>query len=361
MSEEVYQNLARVLDTLPNGFPFTESGVEIKLLKKIFDPEQAELFCDLKLTFETAQQIAERTGRPEKELEEKLSRMNEKGQIQCIPMGDIKIYRMWPWVFGIYEMQLPHLDHEMVELFEEYHPVFSQRFFTEKPQQFQIIPIEEEISSQQQALPHERVSSIIESSQSFAVFDCICKKEKRLLGEGCDKPMEVCTAYAPIPGVFDNHPHYRAISKEEAKDLLQMAEDKALVHLTHNTASGHFYICNCCGCCCGVLRAINDFGISAGDVVNSHYYAEIDPELCSACGVCGDERCQVHAIEELDDGYSVIREQCIGCGLCISTCPEEAIQLIRKQPEDILPPPPDEMGWFEERARQRGVDISRYK
>ena len=55
MTEEVYGKLAKVLDTLPNGFPRTESGVEIKLLKKIFQPEQAELFCDLRLAFETAE------------------------------------------------------------------------------------------------------------------------------------------------------------------------------------------------------------------------------------------------------------------------------------------------------------------
>ena len=64
MSDESYRKLAKVLDTLPNGFPATESGLEIRLLEKIFEPEEAELFCDLRLTFETPEQIAERTGRP---------------------------------------------------------------------------------------------------------------------------------------------------------------------------------------------------------------------------------------------------------------------------------------------------------
>lgn len=361
MEDTVYKKLAKVLDTLPNGFPETDSGLEIKLLKRIFDPDQAELFCDLRLTFETTQQIAERTGHSAEELEEKLDGMRSRGQIQSIQMGDVKIYRILPWLFGIWEMQRPHLDRDMVEMFEEYHPVFSRQFFTEKPQQFQIIPIEEEITSQQEALPYERVSSIIENSQSFAVFDCICKKEKHLLDEGCDKPMEVCTAYAPIPGVFDDLPHLRAISKEEAKAILRKAEDAALVHLTHNTATGHFYICNCCGCCCGVLAAINDLGLAAGDVVNSHYYAEIDPELCAICGTCAEERCQVKAIEEGEEAYSVIKERCIGCGLCISTCPSEAIQLIRKSAEEIVTPPADETAWFDERARQRGIDYSAYK
>ena len=45
MEEEPYLKLARVLDTLPNGFPATESGVELKLLKKVFTPDQADLFA----------------------------------------------------------------------------------------------------------------------------------------------------------------------------------------------------------------------------------------------------------------------------------------------------------------------------
>ena len=61
MSEDVYKKLTKVLDTLPNGFPATEDGVEIKILKKIFEPDEAELLCRLRLEFETAQQIAERT------------------------------------------------------------------------------------------------------------------------------------------------------------------------------------------------------------------------------------------------------------------------------------------------------------
>jgi electron transport complex protein RnfB len=61
MNDKIYEKLANVLDTLPNGFPRTDSAVEIKLLKKIFTPEQAELFCDMRLTFETAEEVAKRT------------------------------------------------------------------------------------------------------------------------------------------------------------------------------------------------------------------------------------------------------------------------------------------------------------
>ena len=87
MADEIYHKLAKVLDTLPNGFPATQSGVEIKILKKIFTPEQADLFCDLRLTFETAQQVAERTGRPLEELDRQLKDMGKAGQLFC--------YRFW--------------------------------------------------------------------------------------------------------------------------------------------------------------------------------------------------------------------------------------------------------------------------
>ena len=359
MAADTYARLAKVLDTLPNGFPATESGIEIKLLKKIFRPEDAKLFCDLRLNWETAQQISERTGHPLPGLEAHLNKMRKRGQIFGVNVGGVKIFKMLPWAFGIFEFQVHHMDRELAEMCEEYAETYGKQFFKNKPQLMQVVPIEQEIQATHEALPYEKVSSIIETGQSFMVQDCICKKEKGLLDNPCDRPLEVCLAIAPVEGVFDNTAYGRQLTREEAYTLIKECEENALVHLTWNVESGHFFICNCCGCCCGVLRSMNEWGIS--EAVNSNYYAEIDPEACSACGTCADERCQVNAIAEGDDAYSVIKEKCIGCGLCIDTCPSEAIQLIRKQESEIVPPPKDEMDWYEKRAKIRDIDISQYK
>ncbi|MDQ5986370.1 MAG: Ion-translocating oxidoreductase complex subunit B [Syntrophus sp. SKADARSKE-3] len=361
MNDAIYERLAKVLDTLPNGFPATESGVEIKLLKKIFRPEQAELFCDLRLTFETTADIAKRTDRPLEGLEERLVRMGKQGQIFMIAMGEMRFFRMLPWVFGIYEFQLNRMDKEFAELCEIYRPAFGRQFFSQKPQLMQTLAIEEAIPVQQEALPYEKVSAIIENGQSFLANECICKKEKGLLGQPCEKPVEVCLAIAPVPGIFDNSPSGRVLTREEAYALLKETEEAGLVHLTANVQVGQIYICNCCGCCCGVLKAINDLGIPASQVINSHYYAEIDAEVCIGCGVCAGERCQVKAIEEKEDIYCIDRDRCIGCGLCISTCPTDAIKLVhRDQPEARIPPLTED-DWFNERGRVRGVDFSAYK
>jgi ferredoxin len=361
MDDAIYKKVAKVLDTLPNGFPATESGVEIKLLKKIFTPEQADLFCDLRLTFETVEEIAQRTGRPLEGLKEMLITMAKSGQLFMIKLGRTRYFKMLPWAFGIYEFQLGRLDREFAELNEEYGPVYRKQFFSTAPQLMQVLPIEEKISDKEEALPYEKVSSIIENGQSFLLNDCICKKQQGLLGRPCDRPVQVCLAIAPIPGVFDNSPQGRVISRSEAYELLKKTEEEGLVHLSGNVQYGPIYICNCCKCCCGVLRAINELGIPAADVVNAHYYAEIDPDKCISCGLCLDERCQVGAIEEGEDAYRIIRDRCIGCGLCVSTCPAEAVRLVHKGKEELVTPPLTEEAWFEERGRKRGVDFSTYK
>jgi NAD-dependent dihydropyrimidine dehydrogenase PreA subunit len=287
--------------------------------------------------------------------------MGRHGQLFAIQFGKTWYFKMLPFVFGIFEFQLGRIDREMAELFDAYMPVFSRQFFENKPQLMHVLPIEETISSDQEALPYEKVSALIEKSQSFLVNECICKKEHALLDKPCEKPLEVCLAMAPVPGVFDKSPIGRVITKEQAYVLLKMTEEAGLVHLTNNMQNGQFFICNCCKCCCGVLRSINELGIPAWDVVNSPFYAAIDQDACIDCGICKEKRCQVNAIDEENDIYHITPEKCIGCGLCISTCPVQAISLMRKDAKKIVPPPVNEDAWFDERGRLRGVDFSVYK
>lgn len=361
MTDAVYERLAEVLDTLPNGFPRTEDGLEMRILKRIFRPEDAELFCDLRLQLETPEQIAERTGRPLEGLAKQLTEMWKRGQVFGLYIKGKKMFRMAPWVIGIYELQLPHMDRELAEMCEEYMKVYGKEFFKETPQLMQVIPIEREIPATHETLPYQKVSGIIEKGQSFMVQDCICRKEQGVLGNPCDKPLRVCLSVAPVPGVFKETKVGRPINKTEAYEVLEISEKAGLVHMTWNVQDGHFFICNCCGCCCGVLRGITDLGIPASRVVNSYYYAKIDPEACVGCGTCKDERCQVDAIVEGEEFYRVVTDRCIGCGLCVTTCPSEAIRLVPRSPEDVETPPVNEAAWYEERARKRGVDYSAYK
>jgi len=360
MSEEMYRKLAKVLDTLPPGFPVTESGVEIKLLKKIFKPEEADLFCSLRMTYESAPEIAERTGRPLEGLEDRLNAMFDRGQIRRINRGPVKAFALVPWASGLYELQLEFMDEEFARLVTEFGrtPGSTMRF---KPQVWQSLPIEREIPAGHQVLPHQQVSAIIEKGKEFWVRECICKKTKGLIGEPCSKPTEVCLVIDPFPEILgeENINAGRKLTKEEAYAVLDKAEEAGLVHMTANTETEHRFICNCCGCCCGAIRGAKFLGSSAA--FNSFYFAEIDAEACTGCGLCKEERCQIGAIEETDDGFRINTKQCIGCGLCVTACPAEAIKLIAKSPDEIVKPVKNRAAFWAERARQRGVDFSPYQ
>jgi NAD-dependent dihydropyrimidine dehydrogenase PreA subunit len=181
----------------------------------------------------------------------------------------------------------------------------------------------------------------------------MCKKSQRLLGHPCSKPEEVCMAVIRADGVETLDDWGRAITKDEAIAILRRAEEAGLVHLTNNLQNGHWFVCNCCGCCCAVLRTINEMDVI--DVVNTHFYASIDPGRCKSCGTCREKRCQVRAIQAGPRAHEVDEERCIGCGLCVSTCPEHAIELVRKSDAEDVIPLKDDAAWNSERARRRST------
>ena len=153
MSEQLYKKLAKILDTLPNGFPESGTGLEIKILKMIFSSEDAALFCDLRLSYETVEQIAKRTGRPLDGLKEHLVDMCEKGQIFGVDLGDVYLAKMAPWVFGIFEFQLKRLTPELAELCKAYEDTIGPQFLNSKVPFMNVLTIEEEISSSEVPLP----------------------------------------------------------------------------------------------------------------------------------------------------------------------------------------------------------------
>jgi NAD-dependent dihydropyrimidine dehydrogenase PreA subunit len=126
----------------------------------------------------------------------------------------------------------------------------------------------------------------------------------------------------------------RNISQEEALSLIDQAEKEGLVLQPSNTRD-LFCICLCCGDCCEVLTGAKTFDRPA-DYLISNFYVVHNPELCQDCGVCM-ERCQMEAIRKADGVYQIDLGRCIGCGLCVSTCPGNANKLVQKK-ELRVPP-----------------------
>ena len=347
MSETVYENLASALDRLPNGFPRTRFGVEIRILKKIFSTEEAKLASQLSGSWESIDTIAKRVGLSVQETVEKLGKMARRGLAWYDDENGKPSFRLAPFVVGIYESQLENMDHELAHLVEDYFANGgAEGIMKPEPALHRVVPAQKAVKSEL-ILPYDDVKAILLNSKSFGLRDCICRVQRKTLGHKCDFPLRTCLYFSS----YERPPNENTISQEDALALLDKAEEIGLVHTVSNVMKGVGYVCNCCGCCCGILRGINDWGIE-NSVAHANYIATIDPDECVNCGTCR-ARCQVHAITE-QDGVSVVNTgRCIGCGLCATGCPNDAAKLKRKPSNEIINPPQDFAAWERERLHNR--------
>ena len=349
MTDSMYEQLAEALDRLPNGFPRTPSNVEIRLLKEIFTPEEASLVVKLSGSFETVDVIAKRIGLPVKETESKLTNMTKRGLLWNDKKGGKLAFRLAPFLVGIYEAQLENMDHELAHLVEEYlADGGAAGIMKPSPAIHRVIPAQKAVKSEW-ILPYDDVKTILLGSNTFRLRDCICRVQQDHIGRKCDFPVKTCLSFSSHKGPSSPDD----ISKEEALAFLDKTEEIGLVHTVSNVMKGIGYVCNCCGCCCGILRGINEWGIE-NSVAHSNYYAVIDPNECVGCGTCR-KRCQVHAISEQNSVSVVDVERCIGCGLCATGCPNGAAKLERKAENEIVNPPTNFTAWEHERLHNRGI------
>ena len=332
--KDIYERLRERLDMFPQGFPATKSGVELKILRQLFSPEEAETMFSLRPYPEPVAAISARMGREESALSPILHAMSKKGLILRGTMQGRSFYFMAPWMVGIWEFQLNRLNQENIPLYEKYFEegVVPERRRT-KTAGFRVIPIERQLKDDTQIQPFEKVSEILESSQRFAVADCICRKEAKIMGHGCDKLMEACMSFDMAAQYYIENGLGREISKEEAREVLLKAEESGLVHHSSNHKDKKTFICNCCGCCCKALLHINKYNNPAA-ISHSSYYAVVDEETCTACETCV-ERCQVKAVRMEEDVSVIQRDRCIGCGLCASACPTGSITMVKKAPQEM--------------------------
>ncbi|MFX0072413.1 MAG: ATP-binding protein [Candidatus Hermodarchaeota archaeon] len=343
---DIYRELQKHLDKMPIGFPPTSSGVDLKVLKFLYNPEQVELALNLSfipLPLKKIFRKVKKFGITINELEEKLMQMHKKGLIHSIIKeengAEVKYFSNAFYLIGIFEFQRNWMTKEYILDFKKY---FEEAFFPEEwnktnIRQTRVIPIEQSIVNMQEIATYDYVRKIIDNVDGpIAIMDCICRKAKELLDDPCKKTkmMETCFTFNQAAESFLEKNLARQINKKEALEILEEIEKEGLV-LQPGNAQNPINICCCCGCCCEIMLNEKKFDRPA-KFFNSNYLAEVDSELCIGCGICSD-RCQMDAMKIIEEKSKVDSDRCIGCGVCIPTCPQEAIKLIKKDTE-IIPP-----------------------
>jgi Na+-translocating ferredoxin:NAD+ oxidoreductase subunit B len=321
-------------------------------LEKIFSPEEAKLAVHIRLTPEVASAIAARAGGDAREVLAQLKEMYRKGLVRMARSGRELQFGLLPFAVGFYEEQLPRMDAEMAGLFERY---FAEQRGGAIARVQRVIPVEEAVACEIVVHPHESATELIESASAWGVRDCICRTQQKLVGKGCDRPVGNCICFAPVAGVFDHGTVTRAVSKAEALAILKDAEAAGLVHTVANHRDGHYYICNCCPCCCGILRSVTEFEAPAA-AIRSAFRMTVAEERCAGCEDCLGA-CPTKALS-MADGICVVNPRaCIGCGLCAKSCRTGALQLARLPSAEQSPLAENLDEWMRQRAAERGLAL----
>ncbi len=351
---DIYRQLQQRLDTYSMGFPATESGIEMDILKYLFSEEDASLFLALSHQLTAAEMVAQGLDQPLKKIAVHLEDMADRGLLFRLKKGDTARYAAIPFVHGLFEFQVGDLKRELAEMvaqyFEEGFDVAMQNgadYF------LRTIPVNRSIDTTRHVASYDDAVEILKSKPKIVVTDCICRKRVAVVEEGCGKPMEACFMFGSMGQYYLDRGIGREVSLEEAIGILGNCREAGLVTqpATSQNPSG---MCNCCGDCCGVLRALNKHPKPA-EIVFSNYTATVCGDECSGCEICL-ERCQMRAIDMNADNVAEVNgDRCIGCGLCVTDCPEEAIKLIPKPGTAYREPPPDTVSQMMAMAGKRGL------
>jgi electron transport complex protein RnfB len=353
--EKVYERLRDRLDDLSTGYPTTKSGVEIRILERLFTEEEAEFFLKLSPLPEAPGQVAERLGRDPEWTAAIMERMAVKGLLFRLRKGDTVRYGALPFLVGILEHQVNRLDPELALDMEEYFETgFGKTIQSFQTPVMRSIPINRDIAVKWPVAPYEDVLEIINSQEIIALAPCICRTWRKTAHEGCDKPVETCFIFGQYGRYYVENKMGRFISKDEAREVVKRNEEAGLVMQPFNSQKVGG-MCSCCGDCCGMLRSLKKQPFPARSV-QSNYFAEVDGEVCAGCETCLD-RCQMEAIQIVDDKAVINLDRCIGCGLCVTTCSTGALQLKKKPDEQLYQPPQSGAETYMRIAMERGKNL----
>lgn len=338
---KVYRDLQKHLDTLPIGYPSTKSGVEIRLLKRLFTPEEANLAIQLSWLPESPKRIYERakkTGMSLGELEQMLDRMFKKGLISKRTDKGEKLYGNAYLAIGMYEFQVNRLTQDFLDDFWQY---FNEAFVFEASRtripQLRTIPVEKSVPIEHFVADYDSVRHLIDNvGGQFAVANCICRQDRDIMGKSCSVSdiRETCLLFGDIAENYISRGIGRPITKEEVFDILDKAQEAGFVLQPTNSLKLEA-ICCCCGDCCGILSTLRQLPRPAEFYATNHY-AVMDITSCSGCEEC-IKRCQLDALRIEDSVVVINLDRCIGCGNCVAICPTNAITLHKKDKE-VMPP-----------------------
>lgn len=348
-SEQIYEKLRNILSPkLVAELPKNE--LTDKLLRAIFTEKEAKIITSgIKkgLWPTTIRKIRKRAGIPKEELKDILKDMEYKGKVLLYgPFCIVPSYA--PGIFEMYFTANRDDPESMKKAGEAHYALIEAGYHvdhmkgkypfmrvipTAEPVE-RVIEVEKSITVKNKVLNYEIIKKYLSGKKLYAVHRCACRTAAELAGKPCKRTHEnYCITAGWLAKMTLNEGIGRQVSLEELLEIVKKAEKDGLVHQSVNIKRSSVYICQCCPCCCSVLKPALD--LKDKDIVGAtNFIPQIDEEKCELCGTCV-KMCPMETIREDHDVIVLNFDYCIGCGVCAANCPHDAIKL--KKMRNIKP------------------------
>ena len=287
----------------------TYDDPEYKILEPIIDDDMCAIMMHLRLEANrTVEDVAKRARKSVEYTQEQLDKLCKTGAVRYRYVDGKRCYFYPIWVPGIMEGILANREQcdkypvlgESFEAYTRRRPeMLAPMLDSGKTGMFfmRVMPVMSAIENNSRTASYDELKTLIDNATAISVGPCSCRRARRLMGEGCGHLEEDMCMYLNDNALcFSEQGYHRLVSKEEAYEILQRAEDNGLVHEINQTPGFEdaTAICNCCGCSCFALRIGELFRTPRA--IRSNYIARVDKEKCVACGQCV-ENCQTNALK----------------------------------------------------------------
>ncbi len=340
-----YRLLQERLDRNVTGAP--DSPAMRRILRLLFTPEDAHIARQLPQVISLSS-LARKLDADLDWLDGQITSMAERGLVLDFERKGKRYVLAAPVVIGFFEFtfmrERPDAPlEEYAEAFEDLFDdeTFVRSVFTGSTQIGRSFVREEAVASE--ILDWERATHVVETATSVAVSLCPCRIDAGLRGEGCDAPVRTCLTFGGAADNLVRSGIAEPISNGEALVILAEAKAAGLAQTGDTVRNEVSYMCNCCGCCCGMMRSIKKYDIYDG-ITPSNFLATIDHGECRGCTKCA-KACPVDAIEivategkGLRKNWAVIDgDRCLGCGVCNDVCRWDAHAMVERDDPPYIP------------------------
>jgi Pyruvate/2-oxoacid:ferredoxin oxidoreductase delta subunit len=346
MAQEVYKQMMDVMQQRRGPYTGLDIPEFYALVEELFTPVEAAVNNVMSRKPATSDEIAAEMGKGAEEIGPILETMADKGLCKTFTRDGTRYYQGEPFMPGIFEYQFfsgkstPRYK-KIAKLIYAYKQACAAAKGDTKMTfpTTRVIPVDRTIDAGNTVHTYNQVSTYIEKYAPIAVGECYCRHAAKLRDEDVHgMPTDVCMWFGNMAEYAIERLGAKQMGKEEARQVLDKAEEAGLVHMSRNTTEDIEFICNCDRWHCEVIKGVLKQSKPAL-FFNSGFQPRFDPDLCTACGTCL-ERCPPQALAMGDKEIpEVDLDRCFGCAVCATGCPSDAIAMEAKS--DFQAPPKD--------------------